>query len=153
MVKYPLFERFYSSGGGWIGIANPPIRYDLLTKSAVKFSQWIRNPGKNICVTRKVQSPGPKNRWIHIPLKFPKSGQKYFQNPPIRLPIQPPPSGYWQVTKGDLSQIISSLHDSFLFRSSFFIQLYIYQYQLGWNRTWNLSQTGSNQKPRTKAAS
>ena len=23
------------------------------------------------------------------------------------------PSGYWQVTKGDLSQIISSLHDSF----------------------------------------
>ena len=28
----------------------------------------------------------------------------------------------WQITKGDLSQIISSLPDSFLFRSSFFIR-------------------------------
>ena len=26
----------FSSGGGWIGYANPSIRYDLLTKSAVK---------------------------------------------------------------------------------------------------------------------
>ena len=32
------------------------------------------------------------------------------------------PSGYWEVTKGDPSQIISCLHDSFLFRSSFFIR-------------------------------
>ena len=34
----------------------PPIRYDLLTKSAVKISPWIRNPGKNILITRKVQN-------------------------------------------------------------------------------------------------
>ena len=39
-----------------------------------------------------------------------------------RLVNQRNPSGYWQVTKGDLSQIISFLHDSFLFRSSFFIR-------------------------------
>ena len=32
------------------------------------------------------------------------------------------PSGYWKVTKGDLSQLISFLHDSFLFRCSFFIR-------------------------------
>ena len=47
------------------------------------------------------------------PLSFPTRGLGWLVN-------QRNPSGYWQVTKGDLSQIISSLHDSFLFRSSFF---------------------------------
>ena len=56
-----------------------------------------------------------------LPLKnvsersLPKFSHSWFVN-------QRNPSGYWQVTKGDLSKIISSLHDSFLFRSSFFIR-------------------------------
>ena len=48
-------------------------------------------------------------------LSFPTRGLGWLVN-------QRNPSRYWQVTKGDLSQIISSLHDSFLFRSSFFIR-------------------------------
>ena len=48
-------------------------------------------------------------------LSFPIRGLGWLVN-------QRNPSRYWQVTKGDLSQIISSLHDSFLFRSSFFIR-------------------------------
>ena len=48
-------------------------------------------------------------------LKFPTRGLGW-------LVHQRNPSGYWQMTKGDLSQIISFLHDSFLFRSSFFIR-------------------------------
>ena len=55
--------------GGEEGYANPPNRYDLLTKCALPFSPWIRNPGKNIWITRKVQNPGPKNRWILNPLQ------------------------------------------------------------------------------------
>ena len=50
--------------GGELGYANLPIRYDLLTKSALPFSTWIRNPGKNILITCKVQNLGPKNRSI-----------------------------------------------------------------------------------------
>ena len=45
------------------------------------------------------------------PLSFATRGLGWLVN-------QRNPSGYWQVTKGDLSQI----HDSFLFRSSFFIR-------------------------------
>ena len=40
----------------------------------------------------------------------------------VWLVNQRTPSRYWQVTKGDLSQIVSSHRDSFLFRSSFFIR-------------------------------
>ena len=58
------------------GYANPPIRYDLLTKSTLPFSPWIRNPGKNILITRKVQNLGQKNRWIRNPLQL--------QDPEIR---------------------------------------------------------------------
>ena len=57
-------------GGGEYGYANPPICYDLLTKSALPFSPWIRNPGKNILITRKVQNQGPKNRWFRNPLQL-----------------------------------------------------------------------------------
>ena len=49
------------------------------------------------------------------PLSFPTRGLGCLVN-------QRNPSGYWQVTKGDLSQFFSSLHDSFLFRSGFFIR-------------------------------
>ena len=48
-------------------------------------------------------------------LSFPTRGLGWLVN-------QRNPSGYWQVTKGDLSQIIFFLHDSFLFRSSFFMR-------------------------------
>ena len=48
-------------------------------------------------------------------LSFPTHGLGWLVN-------QRNPSGYWQVMKGDLSQIISFLHNSFLFRSSFFIR-------------------------------
>ena len=48
------------------------------------------------------------------PLSFPTRSLGWLVN-------QRNPSGYWQLTKGDLSQIISSLHYSFLLRSSFFI--------------------------------
>ena len=48
-------------------------------------------------------------------LSFPTRGLGWLVN-------QQNPSGYWQVTKGDLSQIISFLHDSFFFRFSFFIR-------------------------------
>ena len=48
----PAYERGVNRG--------MQIRYDLLTKSAVKFSPWIRNPGRNICTTRKVQIRGQK---------------------------------------------------------------------------------------------
>ena len=53
-------------------------------------------------ITCKVQNPGLKNGLIRHPLQLqdleihqnltlnPKSGQKYFQNPPIRSPIHPP---------------------------------------------------------------
>ena len=57
-----------------------------------------------------------EERWKNLsPLSFPTRGLGWLVN-------QRNPSEYWQVTKGDLSQIISSLHDSFLFRSSFFIR-------------------------------
>ena len=46
-------------------------------------------------------------------LSFPTRGLGWLVN-------QRNPSRYRQVTKGDLRQIISSFHDSFLFRSSFF---------------------------------
>ena len=36
------------------GYANLPIHYDLLTKSALPFSPWICNPGKNIWIRHKV---------------------------------------------------------------------------------------------------
>ena len=49
------------------------------------------------------------------PLNFSTRGLGWLVN-------QRNPSGYWQVTKGDLSEITSFLHDSFLFRSSFFIR-------------------------------
>ena len=49
-------------------------------------------------------------------LSFPTRGLGWL----VKQLNQRNPSGYWQVTKGDLSQIITLLHDSFLFRSSFF---------------------------------
>ena len=62
-----------------------------------------------------------EERWNQnlSPLSFPTRDLGWL----VRLVNQRNPSGYWQVTKGHLSQIISSLHDSFLFRSSFFIRL------------------------------
>ena len=87
---------------GEYGYANPPIRHDLLAKSAVKISAWIWNLGKNILITREVQNPGPKHGWICNPLQFAGPGnplksrfeskirERYFQNPPIRLSVHPP---------------------------------------------------------------
>ena len=46
--------------GRWIGVY----------KSAFKISPWIRNPGKNILITRNVQYQGPKNEWIRNPLQL-----------------------------------------------------------------------------------
>ena len=58
----PLYNsKVPQRGPGWIGVCKSD---DPFTKSALPFSPWIRNPGKNIWITRKVQNPGPKNRSI-----------------------------------------------------------------------------------------
>ena len=46
--------------GGEKGYANPLICYNLLTKSTLPLSPWIRNLGKNILITHQVQILGPK---------------------------------------------------------------------------------------------
>ena len=65
-------------------------------------------------------------RWTITEIRRPSNSVLTYSLLTDALPLyrvsQRNPSGYWQVTKGDLSQIISSLHDSFLFRSSFFIR-------------------------------
>ena len=62
-------------GGGEQGYTNLPIRYDLLTKSALQLLQWIQNPGKKILITRKGQNPGPKiyESAIHCDCRIQKS--------------------------------------------------------------------------------
>ena len=50
-----------------------------------------------------------------LPFGFPTRGLGWLVN-------QRNPSGYWQVTEGNVGQIISSLQDFFLFRSSFFLR-------------------------------
>ena len=68
-----LFEG--EGGGGEWGYANLPIRYDLLTKSALQLLHWIQNPGKKILITRKVQNLGPKiyESTIHCDCRIQKS--------------------------------------------------------------------------------
>ena len=69
------FSLWGEGGGGDKGYTNLPIRYDLLTKSALQLLQWIQNPGKKILITRKGQNPGPKiyESAIHCDCRIQKS--------------------------------------------------------------------------------
>ena len=65
--------------GGKQGHANPPIRYDLSNQIRPSIFDLSPKSGqKYFNYTQRPQS-GPK-----------KQMQKYFQNPPIRLPVNPP---------------------------------------------------------------
>ena len=86
-------------GGGWIGVCKSadPLWFINQIRPYIKFSPWIRNPGKKNFITQKVQNPGPKkdksaNRCFCRIRKSVKISPLFrnFQNPPIRWPINPP---------------------------------------------------------------
>ena len=84
-------------------------------KSPREISPSFTRQSSNSRFFRDACSKSERSLSNSSPLSFPTRDLGWLVN-------QRNPSRYWQITKGDLIQIISSLHDSFLFRSSFFIR-------------------------------
>ena len=118
--------RYFSVGCLWHSHGKNPVRlYPKLQSQPIGFPKIFID----YLFFQADQSDCTKS--VSIFNRFASSEERWNQNVPCQicrprglgwLVNQRNPSGYWQVTKGDLSQIISSLHDSFLFRSSFFIR-------------------------------